>query len=159
MQTGLQAINTPLLLLRGSVPGAYSETSSSGLSTSRVEAPKVITAFPQGTFMACLQRPGLQQVLNQIQLFPITPEVSHHLVTEGDVERASALYLLHDVNLIIENYLVQHLHPPVQTIECLGQSTDGLSRPDIKYVVNGVVVLIVEFKNTCVYPKLSVCAK
>ncbi|KAK0440496.1 hypothetical protein EV421DRAFT_1815371 [Armillaria borealis] len=148
MQTGFQAILSPLPPIRGSAPGNYTTASSSGQSTSLKRPPKTITTFPaQDTFQALLQRlNGLGLVLNQ-PIFRMLTEQSHHLITEGDVERASALYLLHDVNLIIENYLVNQLGLPALTIECLAQSTGGRSRPDIKYMVGNVVVLIVEFKN------------
>ncbi|KAK0440494.1 hypothetical protein EV421DRAFT_1737162 [Armillaria borealis] len=153
MQTGHQAIHSPLPPIRGSAPGPYSNTHSSGLSTSTTLPPKTLMYFPGAygpaqAFAQFLQGLNqLQQSLVQLQLPPTTPETSHNLVTEGDVVRASALYLLHDVNLIIENYFINHLNIQALAIECIGESSDGHSRPDIKYMVGGRAVLIVEFKN------------
>ncbi|OBZ79752.1 hypothetical protein A0H81_01325 [Grifola frondosa] len=56
------------------------------------------------------------------------------------------MYLLHDVNLIIEHFLSRL--PGIDVFTCIGQSTTGYSRPDIKYVVNGKTVLILEYKRT-----------
>ncbi|KAK0450282.1 uncharacterized protein EV420DRAFT_745836 [Desarmillaria tabescens] len=147
MPSGTQAINLALPPIRGSTPGPYSVVQTSGHSTSIARAPKTLVPFPGDAFTNCLQSPTLLHSL-QIQVLPITTERSHNLATEGDIERAAAIYLLHDVNLIIEDLLINRLHINPAAVECLGQSTTGTSRPDIKYVVNGRTILIVEYKHT-----------
>jgi len=147
MQTGTQSIAAALPPVRGSATGPYQTISSSGHSTSIAVAPKTIIAFPQNTFQLCLQSPALQQALH-VQLHIVETESSHNLATEGDIERAAAIYLVHDVNLIIEKGLLPRLHIPVNQFQCVGQSTTGLSRPDIKFVVNNKTVLILEYKRT-----------
>jgi len=79
---------------------------------------------------------------------PVTTEASHSLESEGDVERASALYLIHDICIILEKALFPVLGIQEDQFKCVGQSTDGRSRTDIKFVVNGKTVLILEFKKT-----------
>ncbi|KAK0200005.1 hypothetical protein DFS33DRAFT_212261 [Desarmillaria ectypa] len=147
MLSGIQTISLPLPAIRGSTPGHYHTVDSSGHSTSIARAPKTLAPFPANAFTNCLHSPTLQPSL-QIQVPPIVVERSHSLATEGDIERAAAIYLLHDVNLIIEDLLINHLHVNLPAIGCLGQSTTGTSRPDIKYVVNGHTILIVEYKHT-----------
>ena len=148
MQTGADSIAAALPPVCGSAPGQYQTISSSGHSTSNAFAPKTITAFPENTFQLCLQSAALQKAL-LVQLHIVETESSHKLDTEGDIERAAAIYLVHDVNLIIEKGLLPLLacpNIPVQ-FHCLGQSTTGLSRPDIKFVVNNKTVLILEYKR------------
>jgi hypothetical protein len=96
-----------------------------------------------------LQSPALQKALN-INLNDIGVEASHNLETEGDIERAAALYLVHDVSLIFEK-LLSDLRPPPGKYECLGQSTVGRSRPDIKFVVGGRTILFLEYKRTYMF--------
>jgi hypothetical protein len=146
MLTGTQSIALHLPAVRGSAAGPYYEVSPSGLSTSIIKPPKTLVAFDPNTFPQ-LQSPALQQAL-QVQLNPVETEASHNLATEGDIERAGALYLVHDVNLIVEKGLLPHLNIAVDQFQCVGQSTTGFSRPDIKFVVNGEIVLILEYKRT-----------
>jgi hypothetical protein len=147
MPTGTQSIAQHLPPVRGSAAGAYQTVSSSGHSTSIAKAPKTIIAFAANTFQHCLQSPALLHAL-QTQLNTVGTEASHDLLTEGDIERAGALYLVHDVNLIIEQ-LLPHLPTPIPVTQflCVGQSTTGTSRPDIKFVVKGKTVLILEYKR------------
>ena len=147
MQTGTQSIAAALPPVRGSAPGQYQTITSSGHSTSIAVAPKTIIAFPANTFQVCLQSPALQQALH-VQLHIVGTEASHNLATEGDIERAAAIYLVHDVNLIIEKGLLPLLDIPVDQFQCLGQSITGASRPDITFVVNDEIVLILEYKRT-----------
>jgi hypothetical protein len=146
MTTGAQSIAQHLPQIRGADAGSYKTVSSSGVSTDLARAPKTIIAFPPNTFQHCLQSPALHQAL-QVQLFAVETESSHDLATEGDIERAGALYLIHDVNLIIERGLLPRLSIPVAQFFCLGQSTSGRSRPDIKFVVKDKTVLILEYKR------------
>ncbi len=145
MPTGTQSIAQQLPQVRGAAAGTYQTVSSSGHSTSIARAPKTIIAFAANTFQH-LQSPALQQALT-VQLNAVDTESSHNLATEGDIERAGALYLVHDVNLIIERGLLPHLHIPVAQFFCVGQSTTGTSRPDIKFVVQNRTVLILEYKR------------
>lgn len=78
----------------------------------------------------------------------ISTEEGHHLVNEGDIERASALYLLHPINVILGKGLLPLLKIPTEVFKCIGQYTMDSSRPDILYTVNGIPVLIVEYKHT-----------
>jgi len=84
----------------------------------------------------------------QVQLNAVETESSHDLATEGDIERAGALYLIHNVNLVIEKGLLPCLNIPVAQFFCVGQSTSGTSRPDIKFVAQNKTVLILEYKRT-----------
>ncbi len=145
MPTGAQSIAQHLPQIRGAAAGSYQPVSSSGHSTSIARAPKTIIAFPANTFQHCLQSPALQQAL-QVQLNAVETESSHDLATEGDIERAGALYLVHDVNLIIES-LLPLINIPVAQFYCIGQSTSGTSRPDIKFVVQNRTVLVLEYKR------------
>lgn len=146
MLTGTQSIALHLPALRGSAAGPYQTVSPSGHSTSNTNPPKTLVAFDPNTFQH-LQSPALQHAL-QVQLNPVETEASHNLATEGDIERAGALYLVHDVNLIVEKGLLPQLHIPVAQFQCVGQSTSGSSRPDIKFVVQNRTVLILEYKRT-----------
>ena len=148
MPTGTVSISTALPDLTGSDAGPYRTISSdSGHSTSIAPAPKTIVAFPDNTFQNCLLSPALQKAL-PIQLNDITEESSHNLATEGDIERAAALYLIHDVSLIFEK-LLSDLEIPGK-YQCVGQSTAGTSRPDIKFIVGQKTVLVLEYKRAYV---------
>ncbi|KAJ3566408.1 hypothetical protein NP233_g7031 [Leucocoprinus birnbaumii] len=147
MPTGAESIAQHLPQVRGAGAGDYYIVGSSGHSTSIARPPKTIIAFADNTFGNSLQSPALQQAL-QVQLNAVETESSHDLATEGDIERAGALYLVHDINLIIERGLLPRLNIPVNQFYCVGQSTSGTSRPDIKFVVNGIPVLILEYKRT-----------
>ena len=150
MPTGTASINTPLPNLRGSVAGPYREIGSdSGHSTAITAPPRTIAAFPDNTFQDCLQSPALQAAL-QIQLNDIHIETGHILATEGDIERAAALYLVHDVSVIFER-LLSGLGFADDEYECAGQSTAGNSRPDIKFRVRNRTVLVLEYKRTYVF--------
>jgi hypothetical protein len=146
MPTGAQSISQHLPQVRGAAAASYQTVTSSGHSTSIARPPKTIIAFAPNTFQHCLQSPALQQAL-QVQLNAVETESSHNLATEGDIERAGALYLVHDVNLIIEKGLLPRLNIPVAQFFCAGQSTSGTSRPDIKFVVRNRTVLILEYKR------------
>jgi len=146
MPTGTQSIAQHLPQVRGTTPGAYVKVGPNGHSTNIAKAPKTIIAFAANTFQHCLQSPALLQAL-KVQLNTVDTEASHSLLTEGDIERAGALYLVHDVNLIVEKGLLPQLHIAVDHFLCVGQSTTGSSRPDIKFVVNDKTVLILEYKR------------
>ena len=150
MPTGTVSINTPLPNLRGSVAGPYRKIGSdSGHSTSLTAAPRTIVAFPDNTFQHCLQSPALQTAL-QIQLNDMSTEPGHNLATEGDIERAAALYLIHDVSIIFGR-LLNSLGFAADEYQCVGQSTTGNSRPDIKFIVRDQTVLVLEYKRTYVF--------
>ena len=109
MPTGAISIDSALPGIRGSGNGTdHAITSHSGHSTSISPAPKTLTGFPLDTFQQCLQSPALQQALH-IQLNDIATETSHNLATEGDIGRATALYLVHDVDLNFDK-LLSDLH-------------------------------------------------
>ena len=146
MLTGIQSIALPLPALHGSAAGPYQTVSSSGHSTSNTTPPMTLVAFDPNTFQH-LQSAALQHAL-QVQLNPVETEASHSLATEGDIERAAALYLVHDINLIVEKGLLPQLHIPVAQFSCIGQSTSGNSRPDILFVVQNKTVLVLEYKRT-----------
>ena len=93
--------------------------------------------------------PALQAAL-QIQLNDITTETSHNLATEGDIERAAALYIIHDVSIIFKR-LLNRLGFAAGEYRCIGQSTSGNSRPDIMFIVRGRAVLVLEYKRTYVF--------
>lgn len=141
-------LQRPLPLVEGSTSGIYYPVGASGTSTTLAAIPKAIAYFPSGTFRDSLKSPGLQDVLAQISVEEIRTEQCHHLLTEGDVERASALYLLHPINVLLGDGLLPRLGIPAGRFECLGQRTIRESRPDIIYMVGGKSVLIVEYKHT-----------
>jgi len=145
MPTGTQSIAQQLPQVRGAAAGSYESVGPSGHSTSVTHAPKTIINFAANFFQNCLQSPALQLAL-QGQLNNVGTESSHNLATEGDIERAGALYLVHDVNLIIES-LLPLINIPVAQFYCIGQSTSGTSRPDIKFVVQNRTVLVLEYKR------------
>ena len=150
MPTGTVSIGTALPNLTGSAAGPYRPISGhSGHSTAIAHAPKTIEAFPNNFFQNYIQSPALQAVL-QTQLNNIPIERSHNLASEGDIERAAALYLVHDVNLIFER-LLTNLGIPANEYECVGQSTSGNSRPDIKFRVQDQIILVLEYKRTYVF--------
>ena len=150
MPTGTVSISTALPNLTGSVAGSYRKiTKDSGNSTATSDPPKTIASFPNNAFENCILSPALQTAL-QIQLEDIDIETSHNLATEGDIERAGALYLVHDVSLIFET-LLTNLGFAANAYECVGQSTSGNSRPDIMFKVQGQTVLVLEYKRTCVF--------
>src|SRR5260221_458717 len=108
MPTETQSIAQQLPQVHGAAAGTYQTVSSSRHSTSIAHAPKTIIAFAANTFQH-LQSPALQQAL-MVQLNAIDTESSHNLATEGDIKQAGALYLIHNVNLIIKRGLLPHLH-------------------------------------------------
>ena len=149
MRTGAESINAALPAIPGSKEGDYQKiTGDSGKSTTAAYAPRTIIAFPEKTFENCLKSPALERAL-EIQLNDIGTEEGHDLVTEGDVERATAVYLVHDVSLIFEKLLRDEKIPG--KYQCLGQSTTEKSRPDISFIVGGQPILFLEYKNTYVF--------
>lgn len=139
----------PLPSLTGSERGRYYPVSSSGKSTTQAATPKVITHFPPSTFQRCLTSPALRAVLAKLgPIEEISVERGHNLIHEGDIERASALYLLHPINVILGNGLLPSLNIPATGFKCIGQYTMDLSRPDILYTINDIPVLILEYKRT-----------
>ena len=112
---------------------------SSGLYTSNATAPKTIVALPDNIFTG-LQSPALTSAL-QTQFRSIELEVSHNLVTKDDIERAAALYLLHDVNLIIKR-LLPALHMNANkyltvflAICCLGELWQGFEFQSVQLML------------------------
>ena len=148
MPTGRQSIAQYLPALPGSAVGPYYYIRASGNSTTLITPPKVITSFDAGAFQNCLDSPALRTALNT-ELFSISIERGHYLRTEGDIERAAALYLLHDVNIIFASVLYA-LRICRQNVGfyCLGQETTGSSRPDIKFTIGNKPILILEYKRT-----------
>ena len=150
MPTGTVSISTPLPNLTGSAAGPSRVISGhSGRSTAVAEAPKTIAAFPDNTFQNCMLSPALQAAL-QIQLNGITTETSHNLATEGDIERAAALYLIHDVSIIFER-LLNRLGFAAGEYQCIGKTTSVNSRPDIMFIVRGQPDLVLEYKRAYVF--------
>lgn len=88
-------------LPRIDAPGGYRLDDDSTLAT---KLPKVFETFSDD-LKSCYDSPLLQRVLAELLLAPMTIDESRLLVGEGDVRVASALYLIHEVNLIIENVL------------------------------------------------------
>ncbi len=88
-------------LPRIDAPGGYRLDDDSTLAT---KLPKVFETFSDD-LKSCYDSPLLQRVLAELLLAPMTIDESRLLVGEGDVRVASALYLIHEVNLIIENML------------------------------------------------------
>ena len=74
---------------------------------------------------------------------------SYELIADGGIRGAGALYLVHDVNYIIQKGLLPELHIPVAQFFC--QSTTGNSRADIKFVVKNKTVLILAYKSAYVF--------
>lgn len=145
----LDILSQRLPILDGSQRGHHHTIGTSGRSTTEAPTPKAITSFPPNTFQHCLGLPAVVRVLAQLDLVEaISTEEGHHLVNEGDIERASALYLLHPINVILGKGLLPLLKIPPVVFKCVGQYTMDSSRPDILYTVNGVPVLIVEYKHT-----------
>ena len=142
MPTGTQSIAQHLPQVRGTTPGAYVKVGPNGHSTNIAKAPKTIIAFAANTFQHCLQSPALLQAL-KVELNTITTAPGHNLLNERDVSRAAAVYLVHDVTLIVEKGLLPQLHISVDNFSCV-----GLTRPDIEFVVNDKTVLILEYKRT-----------
>ncbi|SJL15781.1 uncharacterized protein ARMOST_19286 [Armillaria ostoyae] len=83
------------------VPGGYRLDDD---STAATKLPKVFETF-SNDLKSCYESPLLQRVLAELLLAPMMVDGSHLLVGEGDVRVASALYLIHQVNLIIEKVL------------------------------------------------------
>ncbi|KAK0433564.1 hypothetical protein EV421DRAFT_2040157 [Armillaria borealis] len=88
-------------LRRIDVPGEYRLDDD---STTATKLPKVFETFSDD-LKSCYESPLLQRVLAELLLAPMMVDGSHLLVGEGDVRVASALYLIHQVNLIIEKVL------------------------------------------------------
>jgi hypothetical protein len=144
MPTGAKSIAAALPAVAGSAAGQYYAIGSSGHSTSIAIAPKTLASFTANTFQQMLLSPNLVHAL-QIQLPDLWIEAGQNLATEGDIERAAALYPCprrqthHREGTCALQYW------------CLGQSTTGTSRPDIKFMVGNTTVLVLEYKRTYVF--------
>ncbi|KAJ6483595.1 hypothetical protein C8R47DRAFT_1217674 [Mycena vitilis] len=86
----------------------------------------------------------LQGVLNHQRYPEMKPEGTHQLSVEADVERALHLYLIHDTNIIMEDYL--HKRLPGATLICSAQHHKDHSRLDMTWSVNGSPILVLEVK-------------
>lgn len=145
----LDLLLQPLPPLDGSARGHYYKVDVSSDSTALAPTPKVVTYFLPNTFQNCFGSPALARALAQLEpIEAISTERGHYLLHEGDIERASAVYLLHPVNIVLGEGLLPLLHIPVAGFHCFGQYPVGASRPDILYVVNRTPVMIVEYKHT-----------
>ncbi|KAK0462918.1 uncharacterized protein EV420DRAFT_1745492 [Desarmillaria tabescens] len=91
-------------LPRIDVPGGYRLVEDGDASTAATKLPKVFETF-SSDLKSCYESPLLQRVLAKLLLVPMTIEGCRLLANEGDVRGASSLYLIHDVNLIIEKVL------------------------------------------------------
>ncbi|KAJ7235016.1 hypothetical protein B0H12DRAFT_1327575 [Mycena haematopus] len=81
----------------------------------------------------------------------LATEESHVLNTEGDVERVTHLYLLHEINQILEEYV--SICYPSKRLLCNSQSTEGNARTDIVWTIGGVGILVLELKRCNVIRK------
>ncbi|KAK0194728.1 hypothetical protein F5146DRAFT_1119881 [Armillaria mellea] len=144
MIPAIDIVNQPLPSLPYDItPSGYRTTKPSSQSTANTDPPKVFYLFGE-ELLRCYNSSLLQTVLNDTSLEPITIECGHYLRTEGDVERASTLYLLHPVNLIIEKVLEAKNALPYK---CLSQHTEGNSRTDVLWTLISDL-LKMENKNT-----------
>ncbi|KAJ7205888.1 hypothetical protein C8J57DRAFT_1404961 [Mycena rebaudengoi] len=81
----------------------------------------------------------------------LATEESHVLKTEGDVERVTHLYLLHEINQIMEEYL--SIRYPRQRFLCCSQSTEDRARTDIIWTIGEQTILVLEMKRCNVIRK------
>ncbi|KAJ6507096.1 hypothetical protein DFH09DRAFT_281501 [Mycena vulgaris] len=126
------------------IDGTYVYVTESSLSNNNELAPKALLPFDMTSFGQALQNPHLQPLL--AREYPIlTPELSHLIDIEADVERAMNLYIIHTVNLIFEDFM--RVYRPHLEVVCKSQIGKDRSRLDVQWIVAGVAVLLVEVKK------------
>lgn len=148
MHTGQQFVNglLPVLPIKEGHPDYYSVKVSSG-STALEKPPKTLAPFAATELAQLLTHPQLAAPLGAFYS-DTTVETTHKISVEADVEHAAHLYLIHDLNLILQDF-VASLQPP-RILHCHSQVMKGRSRTDIAWDVDGVTVLILEAKNVSV---------
>lgn len=134
------------------------KASPSATSTLETTHPKFWVARDVDDYVraaeALLPDGGAVQKFTSKQYAP-AEERSFCIQTEGDVVRASALYLLHPVNMVLEAMF------PDDNIRCFAEDSQNTkhpvlptqttrTRPDILYKKNGKTVAILEYKLTSI---------
>jgi hypothetical protein len=139
-----------------SVPGNYRATSSSGASTNLQEA---IKALFEDNYNVLINNAQPYLPSNPPIPSPFTkslPQVerTHYLRTEGDVSRASQLYLIHPVNIAAAS-VIERFGPNPGRLYCLAEHTTSDSRTDFKWTFHPQhgqprQIAVLELKNTSV---------
>ena len=139
-----------------SVPGNYRASSSSGASTSQQDA---IKALFDDDYNVLINNAQPYLPFNPPIPLPFTkslPQVeqTHFLRTEGDVSRASQLYLIHPVNIAATS-VIERFGPNPGRLYCLAEHTMSDSRTDFKWTFHPQhgqprQIAVLELKNTSV---------
>ncbi|KAI1428717.1 hypothetical protein F5Y12DRAFT_731497 [Xylaria sp. FL1777] len=142
--TILESFQESLPNYTGEAPGAVVDTQLSGESTKNTDPPKFWISLPEGFWVnhrastltkyhTYLLSAGLHKD------FIYRKEKAITLLSEGDVTRAAALYLLHPVNQVMSA-----LQPEIL---CLSEYPAYQIRSDVVYKLGGRIFAIVEFKK------------
>ncbi|KAJ7159939.1 hypothetical protein C8R43DRAFT_1177516 [Mycena crocata] len=124
---------------------AYQAVHPSSTSTRDHPCPSIFLAMGTNHLQQLLAGPIIQSVLSDL-CSPLVAERSHLLKVEGDVERATHLYLAHEMNLIFKEYLSRR--PAGHTaFSCSSQVYLQSSRIDITWKVNDKPVMVLELKR------------
>ncbi|KAJ6479880.1 hypothetical protein C8R47DRAFT_1322533 [Mycena vitilis] len=129
--------------------GFYEAKHSSDKTEDEV-APAVLATIPSDELSEHIGEKELRKALER-QRLAMEVEDSHCLVTEGDVERATHLYLIHSINLIMQEYVRKKYGKEV--IICSSQVQVDDTRTDILWKVGEKTILVLEMKRCHVIVK------
>ncbi|KAJ7440511.1 hypothetical protein B0H11DRAFT_2099387 [Mycena galericulata] len=118
---------------------------SSSTTTDIQTPPAVFIPIPPSELSDCLKDTALTKILAIVKP-SVQVERSHFLATEGDVERATHLYFLHAINLIMQQY-VKEAHGKNLIVTCSSQVTAKSGRIDVMWKIGDQTILILEIKR------------
>ncbi|KAJ6479887.1 hypothetical protein C8R47DRAFT_1198044 [Mycena vitilis] len=119
--------------------GASSET------TKLEVAPAILVPISSDELSGYMEHEKLKEALGQ-ERQRTAVEKSHILDTEGDVERATHLYLVHGIDLIMQDYVHKNYGKQI-TVICSSQVTKDNARTDILWKIGEKTVLVLEMKR------------
>ncbi|KAJ7159942.1 hypothetical protein C8R43DRAFT_1177520 [Mycena crocata] len=115
-------------------------------SSQRHEPPTVFVSIDETKLHGLIADSKVQEALDVLHPV-VSVEAGHILATEADVERAAHVYLLHDVNKIIQDYLDFEFGAGVKTLVCNSQATEHSARTDTSWSIDGRTILVLEAKK------------
>ncbi|KAJ7205890.1 hypothetical protein C8J57DRAFT_1258647 [Mycena rebaudengoi] len=123
----------------------FFKVGSSSPTTDIQTPPAVFISIPPSELSDCLKDTALTKILAIVKP-SVQVEGSHFLATEGDVERATHLYFLHAINLIMQQY-VREAYGKNLIVTCSSQVTAKSGRIDVMWKIGDQTILILEIKR------------
>ncbi|KAJ6479885.1 hypothetical protein C8R47DRAFT_1285108 [Mycena vitilis] len=99
------------------------------------DAPSIFAEITKEALTKVMKDKAMAEILKQV-FVPLEREQSHVLDTEGDVERVTHLYLLHETNQMMEAYVATAL--PGHRLLCRSQVTQDRARTDIVWTARHI---------------------